>query len=109
MKKAHLNEMVKGWFVGDFTPTAFATDQCEVAVKTYKKGDSDTAHFHKSAHEITLIIEGKVIMMDLTWRKGDIIVVKPGEVSAFLALTDVTLVVVKIPGTRNDKFPAELP
>ena len=92
MKKVHLNEMVKGWFVGDFTPTAFATDQCEVAVKTYKKGDSDTAHFHKSAHEITLIIEGKVIMMDSTWQKGDIIVVEPGEISAFLGLIRHTVV-----------------
>jgi hypothetical protein len=31
--------MFKGWFVGDFTPTAFKTDACEVAVKTYKAGE----------------------------------------------------------------------
>ena len=31
--------------------------QCEVAVKSYQKGDIDAAHFHKLAHEITLIIE----------------------------------------------------
>ena len=104
MKKAHLNDMAKGWFVGDFTPTAFTSDQCEVAIKSYQKGDSDPAHFHKLAHEITLIIEGEVSMMDLTWRKGDIIVIEPGEVSAFSALTDATLVVIKIPGAKNDKY-----
>lgn len=104
MKKAHLNDMVKGWFVGDFTPTAFNSDQCEVAVKTYHKGDSDAAHFHKLAHEITLVIEGEVSMMDSTWRKGDIVVIEPGEISAFSALTDATLVVVKIPGAKNDKY-----
>ena len=104
MKKAHLNDMAKGWFVGDFTPTAFTSDQCEVAIKSYQKGDSDPAHFHKLAHEITLIIEGEVTMMDLTWRKGDIIVIEPGEVSAFSALTDATLVVIKIPGAKNDKY-----
>ncbi len=107
MKKAHLSDMVKGWFVGDFTPTAFASDQCEVAVKTYQKGDSDSAHFHKLAHEITLILEGEIRMMDSTWRKGDIIIIEPGEVSAFLALTDATLIVIKIPGGKDDKYPAK--
>ena len=107
MKKAHLNDMAKGWFVGDFTPTAFTSDQCEVAIKSYQKGDSDPAHFHKLAHEITLIIEGEVRMMDSTWRKGDIIVIEPGEVSAFSALTDATLVVIKIPGAKNDKYPVK--
>ena len=107
MKKAHLNDMAKGWFVGDFTPTAFTSDQCEVAIKSYQKGDSDPAHFHKLAHEITLSIEGEVSMMDSTWRKGDIIVIEPGEVSSFSALTDATLVVIKIPGAKNDKYPVK--
>ena len=109
MKKAHLSDMVKGWFVGDFTPSAFINDRCEVALKTYQKGDREAAHFHKSAHEITLIVEGEVSMMDSTWRKGDIIVIEPGEVSAFSALTDATLVVIKIPGAKDDKYPAVLP
>jgi len=109
MKKAHLNDMVKGWFVGDFTPTAFTSDQCEVAVKTYQKGDSDAAHFHKLAHEITLIIEGEVSMMESTWRKGDIVVIEPGEVSAFSALTDAKLVVIKIPGAKDDKYLVDKP
>ena len=107
MKKARLNDMAKGWFVGDFTPTAFTSDQCEVAIKSYQKGDGDPAHFHKLAHEITLIIEGEVSMMDSTWRKGDIIVIEPGEVSSFSALTDATLVVIKIPGAKNDKYPVK--
>ena len=109
MEKAHLNDMSKGWFVGDFTPSAFINDRCEVALKTYQKGDREAAHFHKLAHEITLIVEGEVSMMDSTWRKGDIIVIEPGEVSAFSALTDATLVVIKIPGAKDDKYPAGLP
>ena len=107
MKKAYLNDMVNGWFVGDFTPTAFASDQCEIAVKTYRKGDSEIPHFHKLAHEITLILKGEVSMMGSTWKKGDIIVIEPGEVSAFLALSDAKLVVIKIPGAKDDKYPAK--
>jgi len=99
--------MFKGWFVGDFNPTAFSTDQCEVAVKTYKEGDSDVAHYHKLAHEITLVLNGTVSMLDQTWQSGDIVVIEPGEVSSFTALTDATLVVVKVPGAKDDKYLAD--
>ena len=107
MKKAQLDDMFKGWFVGDFNPTAFSTDQCEVAVKTYKEGDSDAAHYHKLAHEITLVLNGTVSMLDQTWQSGDIVVIEPGEVSSFTALTDATLVVVKVPGAKDDKYHAD--
>ncbi len=107
MKKAQLDDMFKGWFVGDFNPTAFSTDQCEVAVKTYKEGDSDAAHYHKLAHEITLVLNGTVSMLDQTWQSGDIVVIEPGEVSSFTALTDDTLVVVKVPGEKDDKYLAD--
>jgi quercetin dioxygenase-like cupin family protein len=107
MKKAQLDDMFKGWFVGDFNPTAFSTNQCEVAVKTYKEGDSDAAHYHKLAHEITLVLNGTVSMLDQTWQSGDIVVIEPGEVSSFTALTDATLVVVKVPGAKDDKYLAD--
>jgi quercetin dioxygenase-like cupin family protein len=107
MKKAQLDDMFKGWFVGDFNPTAFSTDQCEVAVKTYKEGDSDAAHYHKLAHEITLVLNGTVSMLDQTWQSGDIVVIEPGEVSSLIALTDATLVVVKVPGAKDDKYLAD--
>ena len=107
MKKAQLDDMFKGWFVGDFNPTAFSTDQCEVAVKTYKEGDSDAAHYHKLAYEITLVLNGTVSMLDQTWQSGDIVVIEPGEVSSFTALTDATLVVVKVPGAKDDKYLAD--
>jgi quercetin dioxygenase-like cupin family protein len=107
MKKAQLDDMFKGWFVGDFNPTAFSTDQCDVAVKSYKEGDSDAAHYHKLAHEITLVLNGTVSMLDQTWQSGDIVVIEPGEVSSFTALTDATLVVVKVPGAKDDKYLAD--
>ena len=41
MKEAKLNDMVRGWFVGNFTPTLYKTNDCEVAYKTYNKGDKE--------------------------------------------------------------------
>jgi hypothetical protein len=104
MKHARLEEMVKGWFVGGFSPVAYQTQACEVAVKQYKKGDSEGAHFHKIATEITLIVSGHVRMAGKEWGPGDIIVLSPGDVTDFTAITETVNVVVKVPGALNDKF-----
>ncbi len=104
MKHAKLENMVKGWFIGQFSPTAFQTDACEVAVKHYKEGESEASHIHKIATEITLILSGNVKMLDKEWTSGDIIVLSPNEATAFEALTDATTVVVKVPGALNDKY-----
>ena len=104
MKQDRLDQMFKGWFVGAFQPTAFSTDACEVAVKYYRAGDNEDAHYHKVATEITLVLSGKVRMLEEIWGDGDIITINPGEVTAFEALTDAITVVVKTPGALNDKF-----
>jgi quercetin dioxygenase-like cupin family protein len=102
-----LSDMTKGWFVGGFTPTAFSTTACEVAVKRYNAGDKESAHFHKEAMEITLILSGRVRMFGKEWGEGDIIVVEPNDATDFEALTDAVNVVVKTPGALNDKYLVE--
>jgi quercetin dioxygenase-like cupin family protein len=104
MKHAHLGEMIKGWFVGDFEPTVINSPHVEVAVKKYKAGEKESKHFHKVATEITVVISGKVVMLGQTWSEGDIIVLSPGEETAFEALTDAVNVVVKLPAAKNDKY-----
>ena len=104
MKTAHFDNMFKGWFVGNFAPTALLTEACEVAVKRYRAGEQEEAHFHKIATEVTLVLSGQVRMAGKEWGPGDIIVLTPGEVTDFEALTDAVNVVVKIPGANNDKY-----
>lgn len=104
MKTAHLDDMFKGWFVGNFTPTALSTEACEVAVKRYMAGEKESAHFHKIATEVTLVLSGQVRMAGKEWGPGDIVVLYPGEVTDFEALTDAVNVVVKTPGAINDKY-----
>lgn len=104
MKHFRLDEMVKGWFVGKFSPAALSTDSCEVAVKHYKAGDHEDEHHHKIATELTLIISGRVRMLGQEWGEGDIIVIEPYTATDFYALTDAVNVVVKLPGALNDKY-----
>lgn len=104
MKHHHLENMVRGWFVGGFSPTALKTDACEVACKRYRAGEREDRHYHKIATEITLVLEGRVSMNGTPWSAGEIIVVEPGEAVEFESLEDSVTVVVKIPGALNDKY-----
>lgn len=107
MRTGRLEDMVKGWFVGNFSPSMYKTNEVEVAVKTYKAGDSEKKHFHKLATELTLILSGSVRMFDRIYKAGDIVVVEPFEATDFYAIEDTTNVVVKIPGANNDKYEVE--
>jgi quercetin dioxygenase-like cupin family protein len=111
MRSSRLDLMTRGWFVGDFMPAALRTEACEVAVKRYRAGDADALHHHRIAVEVTLVLAGDVRMLGQTWHAGDIIVLDPGEATAFDALTDAEVVVVKVPGEKADKYagaPVEL-
>ena len=104
MKRAHLDDMVRGWFVGDFEPTLLATQDVEVGVKRFAQGDLEERHHHRIATEISAVVSGELRMNDERLSAGDIIVMEPGESTDFEALTDVTLVVVKVPGAKDDKY-----
>ena len=104
MKTYKLADLTKGWFVGNFSPTVYSTNEVEVAVKRYKAGDHESAHYHKLATEITVVIDGVVEMNGTVYKAGTIIVIEPNQASDFLAITDVTTTVVKIPGANNDKY-----
>ncbi len=107
MKHSLLKEMVRGWFVGDFAPAAYSTNVCEVAVKRYQMGDVEDAHYHQIATEITLVLSGRIRMAGREWVEGDIVVLEPGEITDFEAITDAVNIVVKIPGAKNDKYSAK--
>ncbi len=104
MKVEKLDNMTKGWFIGNFDPSSYQTNDVEVAVKSYKAGDHEDKHYHKIATEYTVIIDGEVEMNGVRYKKNDIIVMEPGDATDFKAITDSTNVVVKIPGANNDKY-----
>ena len=104
MKTARLENMIKGWFIGNFEPTLLATNEVEVAVKRYTKGDTECRHYHKIATEYTVLISGMVKMNGQEYRAGDILIIEPLESTDFECLEDTATVVVKIPGASKDKY-----
>lgn len=104
MLKYNLKDFIRGWFVGNFSPSIIKTDQVEVACKTYSAGDYENKHHHKVATEITLIVSGSVLMNGVEYKTGDIIEVLPGESTDFKVLTDTVTVCVKVPCVSGDKY-----
>jgi hypothetical protein len=104
MRFDKLDNMTRGWFVGDFTPTGLKTTDVEVGIKSYKAGDKEKPHHHRIATEVTTIISGVVRFNGLEFTCGDIITIEPFESVAFESVTDSVTVVVKTPGAKNDKY-----
>ncbi len=104
MKLHQLNDMVRGWFVGNFEPVALQSKDFEVGVKFYSAGDREDAHVHRIATELTVIISGTVEMNGQKYGSGSIVTIEPGEATDFYAITDVVTVVVKTPSVVHDKF-----
>jgi anti-sigma factor ChrR (cupin superfamily) len=108
MERRKIDDMVKGWFIGNFEPTMLATNDVEVAVKRYRRGDREARHYHKIATEFTAVISGEVEMNGLRYSAGDVVRVDRGESTDFLVLSDAVTVVVKHPGASNDKYWGEV-
>lgn len=93
----------RGWFIGNFDPSLFKTNEFEVAVKKYESGFYENKHFHKTSTEFKYIIDGVVSINGIDYVKDTIIKIAPNEIVDFKSKTDSTVVVVKIPYAREDK------
>jgi hypothetical protein len=99
-----MEEMVGGWFVGNFSPTAFATKDVEVSYKTHSKGEVWDIHYHEHVTEINLLVRGEMILQGKKLISGDIFILKPYEIADPEFLEDCEIVCVKLPGITNDKI-----
>ena len=89
MKHFDFEDMIKGWFIGNFQPTLYATNDVEIGVKKYLKGYSEKKHFHKISTEFTVIISGKVKLNGMIYGENEIIKINNGIVSDFFVLEDI--------------------
>ena len=104
MTQLRLDDMVRGWMVGNFDPACYRTTACEVACQHYAAGDAEPMHVHRVATEITLIASGRARMNGRVLGPGDILVLEPGEAADFVAIEPTTSVVVKLPSVPGDKY-----
>lgn len=98
------DDLIGGWFIGQFDGAVFKTSACEVSYKQHHANEKLAAHYHKAADEINYLISGSMSMGEQRLDAPCIFVVPKGEVAYPEFYTDVSLIVVKVPGALNDKY-----
>lgn len=99
-----MEDMKGGWFIGNFEPTAFKTEQFEVCYKHHTKGEVWDTHYHKEGTEINYLVEGRMTIQNKQLIKGDIFILHPFEIANPIFLEDCTVLIIKTPSKPGDKF-----
>ena len=94
--------MKSGWFIGDFTPSAYNSKDVEVNYRMHPKGESWPVHYHTSSTEVNLVISGKMTFQGITLVQGDIFIVEPFMISDPEFIEDTYVVCCRFPSV-NDK------
>ena len=104
MKIYNINEMTKGWFIGNFEPSVFCNPFFEVAHHQHEKGYVTPPHTHKIAQELTYIVNGELRVSGKVLGKGEMFLYEPNDIADVEVLEDVDVVVVKWPSVPSDKY-----
>ena len=104
MKRHHIDEFTRGWFIGHFDPVVLKTGAFEVAYKTVRHGHREPKHIHHIATEYSLIVTGQLLVNGRVFNAGEMFIAEPGEAIGARSLANQTgVVVVKAPSVPNDK------
>lgn len=104
MKIFKLSEMVKGWFIGNFDPSAYKTDLFEINYRNHPKGESWDFHYHTESREINLVVHSKMIFNGVELSDGDIFIVDPWQISDPSFLEDTSVICVRVPSVNDKKI-----
>ena len=104
MKKQKIDNMWRGWFIGDFDPAVLKTKDFEVALLKHKKGEVWPRHYHIIATEYNVLITGSMTICGEEILPGDIFVLEPNEIADPVFHEDCTLICVKTPSIIGDKY-----
>jgi quercetin dioxygenase-like cupin family protein len=104
MKKQNLNEMQRGWFIGNFEPAILKTENFEVGLLSHKKGELWPQHYHIIATEYNLLISGSMTICGEFISPGTIFILEPNEIANPIFHEDCQVLCVKVPSVKGDKY-----
>ena len=103
MKISKIENMTKGWFIGDFEPSVLKTKDFEVGLVTRFKGP-EKPHYHAIATEYNLVVSGSFNLNNKELKAGDIFVIEPGEVVNPYFHQETKILSIKVPSIIGDKY-----
>ena len=103
MRKFNLQEMHRGWFIGDFLPSVLRTNLFEVGILRHHKGEEWPEHFHAEAVEYNVLINGSMTVNNNLIQEGEIFVLEKNENCKPIFHKDCIVLCVKVPSIPSDK------
>lgn len=103
MEIKRIEDMIGGWFIGNFEPSSIKTKDFEIGYKFHKKGEPWDVHYHKEATEVTFLLRGKMKIQNRVLTNGDIFTIFPYEVADPVFLEDCEVIIIKTPSVIGDK------
>ena len=104
MKINKVDEMHRGWFIGNFDPSVLKTKDFEVGVLTHKQGEVWPKHYHAISTEYNVLLSGKMTICGQDIFPGTIFVLEPNEVADPVFHEDCKVLCVKVPSVIGDKY-----
>jgi len=101
---SQLKDMKRGWFLGDFLPTAYSSKDVEVGILEHKKDEEWSAHVHRRGDEINVLISGHMKINNTELVTGQIFVIPKGHLTKATFYEDCKVVCVKLPSDTKDKY-----
>lgn len=99
-----LNNMTRGWLIGDFEPSIFRTKNFEVGYLTHYKGEEWPAHVHNETNEYNILIRGKMKINNEYIQERDIFVIPKGMLTKATFIEDCEILCIKLPSLPHDKY-----
>ena len=97
-----IRKMELGYFIGDFNPTVYRTNNVELSIKTLTAGTLDSCYYRKKDTQIVCVLSGTIECFERILGKGDIVSFRPGDMISLFALEDAEILITRLPGTKND-------
>lgn len=93
----------RGWLIGNFDPSLFKEKSFEICLATHSADEMPQAHYHTASTEVNVVLDGQVKVGKRLLREGDIFIYERLEVSDVTFLSDVRLLVIRLPSQPHDK------
>jgi len=104
MKIEKIDNMWRGWFIGNFEPSVLKTKSFEVGMLIHKKGEVWPKHYHLISTEYNLLIDGSMTICGELITPGTIFILEPNEIADPIFHEDCRVLCVKVPSIPGDKY-----
>jgi dTDP-glucose pyrophosphorylase len=100
----YIDNYVRGWLIGDFTPSILRTSEYEVGFSRHKGGEHWGFHYHHELDEYNILISGKMMINNQIIHAGEYFMIPKDVIACPKFLEDCTILCLKSPSKPKDKI-----